>query len=219
MSRREALGDRRLAAGRPARWRASSPRRGCWRARRATPRRSACKSGRLGHTLVLVDKSDPWSPVQAERLKRLVKQIGEELPADRMLSIYVFNDVFEPNFPPLLSLCNPGRTVSELIGNPRRDYRALGREVRPPARRGAGAARRSPAQGSIRRSSRRSAMSLSRRENAARSRRALRSCWSPTCCRTRPVQLLRQRCRQRAIPSACAGCVGKIWPDARPAGA
>ncbi len=60
--------------------------------------------------------------MQAGRLKRLVKQLGETLPADRMLSIYVFNDVFEPGFPPLLSLCNPGRTASELIGNPRRDY-------------------------------------------------------------------------------------------------
>ncbi|PTM38643.1 hypothetical protein [Bosea sp. 124] len=80
------------------------------------------KTGAVGHTLVLVDKSDPWSEVQAGRLKRLVKRIGDELPADRMLSIYVFNDVFEPGFPPLLSLCNPGRTASELIGNPRRDY-------------------------------------------------------------------------------------------------
>lgn len=80
------------------------------------------KTGPVGHTLVLVDKTDPWSPVQSDRLKRLVKQVGETLPADRLLSIYVFNDVFEPNFPPLIALCNPGRTVSELIGNPRRDY-------------------------------------------------------------------------------------------------
>jgi len=39
------------------------------------------KSGAVGHTLVLVDKSDPWSEVQAGRLKRLVKQIGDSLPA------------------------------------------------------------------------------------------------------------------------------------------
>jgi hypothetical protein len=80
------------------------------------------KTGAIGHTLVLVDKTDPWSPVQAERLKKLVKRLSDELPAERLLSIYVFNDAFEPNFPPLLALCNPGRTVSELIGNPRRDY-------------------------------------------------------------------------------------------------
>lgn len=80
------------------------------------------ETGAIGHTLVLVDKSDPWSPIQADRLKRLVKQLGDALPADRLLSIYVFNDVFEPGFPPLISLCNPGRTTSELIGNPRRDY-------------------------------------------------------------------------------------------------
>lgn len=80
------------------------------------------KTGPTGHTLILVDKSDPWSEVQAGRLKRLVKQIGDELPAERLLSIYVFNDVFEPGFPPLISLCNPGRTASELIGNPRREY-------------------------------------------------------------------------------------------------
>ncbi len=43
-------------------------------------------------------------------------------PADRMLSIYVFNDVFEPGFPALISLCNPGKTASEFIGNPRREY-------------------------------------------------------------------------------------------------
>ncbi len=79
-------------------------------------------TGAVGHTLVLVDKSDPWSEVQAGRLKRLVKRMGDELPADRMISIYAFSDAFEPGFPPLLSLCNPGRTVSELIGNPRRDY-------------------------------------------------------------------------------------------------
>ncbi|CAN7612884.1 hypothetical protein LJR009_005461 [Bosea sp. LjRoot9] len=80
------------------------------------------KSGPVGHTLILVDKTDPWSEVQAARLKKLVKEVGEALPADRLMSIYVFKDVFEPNFPPLLALCNPGRTVSELIGNPRRDY-------------------------------------------------------------------------------------------------
>ena len=80
------------------------------------------KTGPVGHTLVLVDKSDPWSEVQAGRLKKLVKQIGDDLPADRMMSIYVFKDVFEPGFPPLIALCNPGRTASELIGNPRREY-------------------------------------------------------------------------------------------------
>jgi hypothetical protein len=80
------------------------------------------KTGPTGHTLSLVDKSDPWSEVQAGRLKRLVKQIGDELPAERLMSIYVFNDIFEPGFPPLISLCNPGRTASELIGNPRREY-------------------------------------------------------------------------------------------------
>ena len=80
------------------------------------------KTGPVGHTLILVDKSDPWSEVQAGRLKKLVKQIGDELPAERMLSIYVFNVVFEPGFPALISLCNPGKTASELIGNPRREY-------------------------------------------------------------------------------------------------
>ncbi|MGO4402862.1 hypothetical protein AB4Z10_01220 [Bosea sp. RAF48] len=80
------------------------------------------KTGPVGHTLILVDKTDPWSEVQAGRLKKLVKQIGDELPAERMLSIYVFNDVFEPGFPALISLCNPGKTASELIGNPRREY-------------------------------------------------------------------------------------------------
>lgn len=80
------------------------------------------RSGAVGHTLILVDKSDPWSPVQAERLKRLVKKTGEALPANQLLSVYVFSDAFEPNFPPLLALCNPGRTASEWIGNPRRDY-------------------------------------------------------------------------------------------------
>lgn len=80
------------------------------------------KTGPVGQTLILVDKSDPWSEVQAGRLKALVKQVGDELPADRMLSIYVFNDVFEPGFPALISLCNPGKTASEFIGNPRREY-------------------------------------------------------------------------------------------------
>jgi hypothetical protein len=70
------------------------------------------KTGPVGHTLVLVDKSDPWSEVQAGRLKKLVKQIGDDLPADRMMSIYVFKDVFEPGFRPLIALCNPGRTAS-----------------------------------------------------------------------------------------------------------
>ncbi len=43
------------------------------------------KTGPVGQTLILVDKSDPWSEVQAGRLKALVKQVGDELPADRML--------------------------------------------------------------------------------------------------------------------------------------
>jgi len=80
------------------------------------------RTGPVGHTLILVDKSDPWSAVQADRLKKLVKQVGVGLATDSLLSVYVFNDAFEPNFPPLIALCNPGRTASELIGNPRRDY-------------------------------------------------------------------------------------------------
>lgn len=86
------------------------------------PETLCLRTGPVGQTLILVDKSDPWSPVQAQRLKALVKQIGLNLPAERLLSVYVFNDTFEPNFPALLALCNPGRTASEWIGNPRRDY-------------------------------------------------------------------------------------------------
>ena len=92
---------------------------------RGPPRNSetlCLETGAVGHTLILVDKSDPWSEVQANRLKQLVRKIGADLPADRMISINVFNDSFEPGFPPLIALCNPGRTVSEWIGNPRRDY-------------------------------------------------------------------------------------------------
>ena len=77
------------------------------------------ETGAVGHTLILVDKTDPWSEVQANRLKQLVRKIGADLPTDRLISIHVFNDSFEPGFPPLIALCNPGRTVSEWIGNPR----------------------------------------------------------------------------------------------------
>ncbi len=50
-------------------------------------------------------------------LKRAGQAHGRRTAGDRMISIYAFSDAFEPGFPPLLSLCNPGRTVSELVGN------------------------------------------------------------------------------------------------------
>ena len=56
---------------------------------------------------------------------------ASKLPAERKLSIYVFNDEFEPNFPPLMALCNPGRKASELIGNPRRAYGGLMPPIEP----------------------------------------------------------------------------------------
>lgn len=79
-------------------------------------------SGAAGEIVVVVDKTDPWSDVQANRLKLVVQDIKRTIKANELLAIYVFNGDFTPNFEPLVSLCNPGWTASELISNPRREY-------------------------------------------------------------------------------------------------
>jgi hypothetical protein len=74
------------------------------------------------HHLLVVDKTDRWSAAQGARLKDLVMRMRDQLRLNERLSIFVFDNVFEPGFRPVFSLCNPGRASDTTIiwSNPRR---------------------------------------------------------------------------------------------------
>lgn len=74
------------------------------------------------HSIVVVDKTDKWSPAQGSRLRHLILSVRDQLAVNARLSIFVFSDHMERGFGPVFSLCNPGRATDTnfWISNPRR---------------------------------------------------------------------------------------------------
>lgn len=80
-------------------------------------------TGPLGHTVLLVDKTDPLSFTQRQALTVAMKELVEnKVPEGYLLSIFVLGERFEQSAMPLVELCNPGSDVgkSELNANLKR---------------------------------------------------------------------------------------------------
>lgn len=77
------------------------------------------------HTILIVDKTDPWSKAETGRLRNLILSVRDTIEKDAKLSIFVFNGSFELDMEPVFSLCSPGRgeETNWLWGNPRRDQK------------------------------------------------------------------------------------------------
>lgn len=80
------------------------------------------------HTILVVDKTDPWSGAETGRLRSLILSIRDDIEKDAKLSIFVFNGSFELGMEPVFSLCSPGRgeETNWLWGNPRRVHKQFG---------------------------------------------------------------------------------------------
>ena len=80
------------------------------------------------HSILIVDKTDPWSNAETARLRDLILSIRDTIEKDAKLSIFVFNGSFELGMAPVFSLCSPGRgeETNWLWGNPRRDHKRFG---------------------------------------------------------------------------------------------
>jgi hypothetical protein len=82
-----------------------------WRQRQPTlDAASLCPlSGPIGHTILLVDKTDPLNLAQKAAFDLLISDLVEhKTPKGYLLSIFVLGDDFKANTQPLVELCNPG---------------------------------------------------------------------------------------------------------------
>lgn len=79
--------------------------------------------GPLGHTILLVDKTDPLNFTQRQAFAVAMKDlVANKVPEGHLLSIFVLGERFEQSAQPLIELCNPGSDVgkSELSSNLKR---------------------------------------------------------------------------------------------------
>ena len=78
------------------------------------------KSGPTAVTAVLVDRSDPLSPQQAQRVRQVLDQVVNEAPVGGRVALYVAEADAFAALPPVLALCNPGVEANPLYQNPKK---------------------------------------------------------------------------------------------------
>lgn len=81
------------------------------------------QSGPLGHVVVLVDSTDPYTFIQREAFSASLKKLaGSAVPEGHLLSIYELGEDFKANAQPVFERCNPGTSdgKSEFTANLKR---------------------------------------------------------------------------------------------------
>lgn len=75
-----------------------------------------------GHSLLLVDRTDPYTPDQRRRLRQTIMELARAIQVHERLSIRLITGDPEQAARPVFNLCNPGdgRLVDPLTGNPAR---------------------------------------------------------------------------------------------------
>ncbi|GAC1030995.1 hypothetical protein thsps21_18220 [Pseudomonas sp. No.21] len=79
--------------------------------------------GPLGHVVVLVDNTDPYSFIQREAFSQALRALSDEVvPEGYLLSVFSLGESFENNAKPLFERCNPGTSAgkSEMTANLKR---------------------------------------------------------------------------------------------------
>jgi hypothetical protein len=89
------------------------------------------RSGAAAVHAVLIDRSDPISPLQAARVRQVLDAAVFEAQPGTRLALYVAESDGVAALSPVLALCNPGRDANPLYQNPRlireryeRDFKA-----------------------------------------------------------------------------------------------
>lgn len=61
-----------------------------------------------GHTIVFIDKTDPWNDAQADRLEEHIWWlVSDKMQTEERLSIFTIDGTIELGFRPLFSFCKP----------------------------------------------------------------------------------------------------------------
>lgn len=79
--------------------------------------------GPLGHIVVLVDKTDPYSFIQRAAFVQALDSLSAEVvPEGHLLSVFSLGEDFQKNAEPIFEKCNPGSSAgkSELTANLKR---------------------------------------------------------------------------------------------------
>jgi hypothetical protein len=89
-------------------------------------KQSGCPlSGPIAVHAILVDRSDPLTPVQSERLHQLVEDVAVHAAVDERVDLYVLTSGGGAAATPVLSLCRPPSEGNRLTENPERLRRAF----------------------------------------------------------------------------------------------
>lgn len=65
--------------------------------------------GPIGHTVVLIDTTDPFTFTQRQAFSVVFKDlVRRQTPEGQLLSVFVLGEQFEENAKPVVELCNPG---------------------------------------------------------------------------------------------------------------
>lgn len=78
------------------------------------------KNGPTAVTAVLVDRSDPLTPQQAQRVQQVLDRVVEEAPVGGRVALYVAEADAFTRLAPILALCNPGSEANPLYQNPKK---------------------------------------------------------------------------------------------------
>lgn len=78
------------------------------------------KQGPVAIHAVLIDRSDPITPLQQTRVRQRMEEIVAAAPIGGRVAIYLAESDGIEALPPLLTLCNPGSEANPLYQNPRR---------------------------------------------------------------------------------------------------
>ncbi len=69
---------------------------------------------------VLVDRSDPITPLQQARIRQVIDRIVSDSPIGGRVAFYLSESDGIETLKPLISLCNPGKDANPLYSNPKR---------------------------------------------------------------------------------------------------
>ena len=85
------------------------------------------RSGNYGHTVILVDKTDPFTPTQQHVLQQVIASIRDHMAVADKLSIYILDDTNYVAPQPAFALCNPGsgRDANPIYQNPQKVERVF----------------------------------------------------------------------------------------------
>lgn len=92
-------------------------------------------TGPIGHYVVLVDNTDPYTFIQRQAFVEGLKSLAEDVvPEGYLLTVYALGEDFTENATPILEKCNPGDATlkSEMTSNLKRIQSRFENEFRQP---------------------------------------------------------------------------------------